>query len=228
MYGASGKMGRGGGSGGKRNIHAPPTGRPTPASRLSMGGGPRGRGGPPASSLQVEESFSLVRENPLNFGMAIKLTADLVEEIKRVEAQGGAARIKFGANASGNVSFWIQFVAFWLNFSKCVLIRYNYLALIFFQQVIQVGDKAIKFTWSREPGDLCDVYEERQSGDDGNGLLVESGGTWRKVNVERELDESTKNHVKRLSEEAERKMKSRKYVIFQNFHGVRISSAFAH
>ncbi|XP_042024377.1 dentin sialophosphoprotein-like isoform X1 [Salvia splendens] len=184
MYGASGKMGRGGGSGGKRNIHAPPTGRPTPASRLSMGGGPRGRGGPPASSLQVEESFSLVRENPLNFGMAIKLTADLVEEIKRVEAQGGAARIKFGANASGNV--------------------------------IQVGDKAIKFTWSREPGDLCDVYEERQSGDDGNGLLVESGGTWRKVNVERELDESTKNHVKRLSEEAERKMKSRKSIVLDH------------
>ncbi|XP_047962109.1 uncharacterized protein LOC125206939 [Salvia hispanica] len=187
MYGASGKMGRGGGSGGKRGIHAPPPGRPTPASRL---GGPRGRGGPPASSspsassLQVEESFSLVRESPLNFGMAIKLTADLVEEIKRVEAQGGAARIKFGANASGNV--------------------------------IQVGDKTIKFTWSREPGDLCDVYEERQSGDDGNGLLVESGGTWRKVNVERELDESTKNHVKRLSEEAERKMKSRKSIVLDH------------
>ncbi|XP_057793097.1 LOW QUALITY PROTEIN: uncharacterized protein LOC131009701 [Salvia miltiorrhiza] len=191
MYGASGKMGRGGGggSGGKRNIHAPPIGRPTPASRLSMGGAPRGRGGPPASSpstssLQVEESFSLVRENPLNFGMAIKLTADLVEEIKRLEAQGAAARIKFGANASGNV--------------------------------IHVGDKTIKFTWSREPGDLCDIYEERQSGDGGHGLLVESGGTWRKLNVERELDESTKNHVKRRSEEAERKMKSRKAIVLDH------------
>ncbi|XP_047963310.1 dentin sialophosphoprotein-like [Salvia hispanica] len=186
MYGASGKMGRGGGGGGKRNIHAPPTGRPTAAGRLSLGGGPRGRGGPPAStsSLQVEESFSLVREKPLNFGMAIKLTADLVEEIRRVEAQGGAACIKFGANASGNV--------------------------------IQVGDKTIKFTWSREPGDLCDIYEERQSGDSGNGLLVESGGTWRKVTVERELDESTKNHVKRLSEEAERKMKARKAIVLDH------------
>ncbi|KAG6425867.1 hypothetical protein SASPL_110073 [Salvia splendens] len=188
MYGASGKMGRRGG-GGKRNIHAPPTGRPTPSGRLSMGGGLRGRGGPPASSpstssLQVEESFSLVREKPLNFGMAIKLTTDLVEEIKRVEAQGGAACIKFGANASGNV--------------------------------IQVGDKTIKFTWSREPGDLCDIYEERQSGDGGNGLLVESGETWRKVNVERELDESTKNHVKRLSEEAERKMKARKAIVLDH------------
>lgn len=107
-------MGRGGGgSGGKRGIHAPPIGRSTPAGRLSMGGGPRGRGGtagsaaaasPSTSSLQVEETFSLVRENPVNFGMAIKLAPDLVEEIKRVEGQGGKARIMFGANASGNVS----------------------------------------------------------------------------------------------------------------------------
>lgn len=115
MYGASGKMGRGGGgggSGGKRNIHAPPIGRPTAAGRMSMGGGPRGRGGPASaaaaspstSSLQVEESFSLVRESAVNFGMAIKLAPDLVEEIKRVEGQGGTARIRFGANASGNVS----------------------------------------------------------------------------------------------------------------------------
>lgn len=193
MYGASGKMGRGGGgSGAKRNIHAPPIGRPTPTARMSMGSAPRGRGGPTSaaasspstSSLQVEESFSLVRENPLNFGMAIKLAPDLVEEIKRVEAQGGTARIKFGANASGNV--------------------------------IHVGDKTFKFTWSREPGDLCDIYEERRSGDGENGMLVESGGTWRKLNVERELDESTKNHVKRRSEEAERKLKSRKAIVLEH------------
>ncbi|XP_020548147.1 dentin sialophosphoprotein [Sesamum indicum] len=187
MYGGPGKLGRGGGGGsaGKRNIHAPPINRGAPAGRLSLGGGPRGRGGassaaissPSTSSLQVEESFSLVRENPLNFGMAIKLSPDLVEEIKRVEAQRGSVRIKFDANANnpnGNV--------------------------------ILVGDKTFKFTWSREPGDFCDIYEERQSGQDGNGLLVESGGTWRKLNVERELDESTKNHVKRRSEEAERKL----------------------
>lgn len=116
MYGASGKMGRGGGGGtaGKRNIHAPPINRAAPAGRLSMGGGSRGRGAaissPSTSSRQVEESFSLVRENPLNFGMAIKLAPDLVEEIKRVEAQGGTARIKFDANANnpnGNVSVLI-------------------------------------------------------------------------------------------------------------------------
>ncbi|KAL7100068.1 hypothetical protein ACP275_09G125500 [Erythranthe tilingii] len=194
MYGGS-KMGRGGGGGGsagKRNIHAPPINRSAPAGRLSVGGGPRGRGGassaaispPSASSLQLEESFSLVRENPLSFGMAIKLTPDLLEEIKRVEAQGGTARMKFDVNANNPN-----------------------------ENVIHVGDKNFKFTWSREPGDLCDIYEERQSGEDGNGLLVESGGTWRKLSVERELDESTKNHVKRLSEEAERKHKSRTSIV---------------
>ncbi|EPS71366.1 hypothetical protein M569_03393, partial [Genlisea aurea] len=139
---------------------------------------------PPLSSLQVEESFSLVRENRLNYGMAIKLAPDLVEEIRRVEALGGSTSIKFDANANnpnGNV--------------------------------IRVGDKSFRFTWSKEPEDLCDIYEECGNGEDGNGLLVESGGTWRKLNVERELDESTKNHVKRRSEEAEQKLKSRRAIV---------------
>lgn len=82
-------------------------------------------------------------------------------------------------------------------------------------QVINVGSKDFRFTWSREPGDLCDIYEERRSGEDGNGLLVESGGAWRKLNVQRVLDESFKNHVKMRSEEAEKKLKSRKYVYCQ-------------
>lgn len=80
-------------------------------------------------------------------------------------------------------------------------------------QVIDVGGKEFRFTWSPEFGDLCDIYEERQSSEDGNGLLVESGCAWRKLNVQRILDESTTNHVKMLSAEAERKSKSRKYVI---------------
>jgi hypothetical protein len=80
-------------------------------------------------------------------------------------------------------------------------------------QVIDVGGKEFRFTWSREFGDLCDIYEECQSGEDGNGLLIESGSAWRKLNVQRVLDESTKNHVKKMSEEAERKLKSRKYVV---------------
>lgn len=76
-----------------------------------------------------------------------------------------------------------------------------------------MGGKEFRFTWSRELGDLCDIYEERQSGEDGNGLLVESGCAWRKLNVQRVLDESTTKHVKKLSEEAERKFKSRRYII---------------
>lgn len=75
-----------------------------------------------------------------------------------------------------------------------------------------MGGKDFRFTWSREMGDLCDIYEQRQSGEDGNGLLVESGCAWRKMNVQRVLDESTKNHVKMRSEEAEKKSKSRRYV----------------
>lgn len=125
MYGGPAKLGRGGGAvggrgGGKRGIHSsfpPPSHRPAaPTSRLSVGGagsaGPRNRAtnsgstmpaAPPAS----EETFSLVTKNPLAFAMIIRLTPDFVDEIKRVEAQGGSARIKFDSNAnnpSGNVS----------------------------------------------------------------------------------------------------------------------------
>lgn len=80
-------------------------------------------------------------------------------------------------------------------------------------QVIDVGGKEFRFTWSRETGDLCDIYEERESGDNGDGLLVESGGAWRRVNVHRELDASFTNHVKMRTVEADPKHKSRKYVL---------------
>lgn len=135
----------------------------------------------------TEENFSLVSgNNPLAFGMIIRLVPDLVEEIRRVEAQGGTARVKFDANANNSAG-----------------------------NVIDVGGKQFRFTWSRD-GDLCDIYEERQSGEDGNGLLVESGCAWRKLNVQRVLDESTKNHVKKMSEEAERKLKSRKAIVLEH------------
>ncbi|CDO97937.1 unnamed protein product [Coffea canephora] len=218
MYGGSGKLGRGGGggrgggAGAKRNIHStfhpPPLHRPpsaaAPGGRLSMGGagagaGPRNRtasasagaaagaASSSSASASAEESFSLVTGNPLNFAMIIRLAPDLVEEIKRVESQGSVARIKFDANANNPAG-----------------------------NVINVGGKDFRFTWSRETGELCDIYEERQSGEDGNGLLVESGGAWRKLNVQRVLDESTKNHVKKLSEEAERKLKSRKAIVLDH------------
>ncbi|KAJ4952358.1 hypothetical protein NE237_029190 [Protea cynaroides] len=200
MFGSSGKHGRGGGGGrGAKRIHSPF--RPAPPHHRPVGGGSSGRvpigasgrnrqpiaaASAPAPSAP-EETFNLVTEDPLAFAMIIRLAPDLVDEIKRVEAQGGTARIKFDSNAnntSGNV--------------------------------IDVGGKDFRFTWSREPGDLCDIYEERQSSEDGTGLLVESGCAWRKLNVQRILDESTMNHVKMRSEEAERKLKSRKAIILDH------------
>nr|GMC55702.1 dentin sialophosphoprotein [Ipomoea batatas] len=205
MYGGAGKHGRGGGGGGrgngagKRNIHSsfhtPPIQRSSAVSggRLSVGsGGPRNRGtssapNSSAPSNAVEESFNLVTKNPLDFAMIIRLAPGLVEEIKRVEAEGGMAQIKFDANANNSVG-----------------------------NVINVGSKDFRFTWSRDGGDLCDIYEEQQSGEDGNGLLVESGSAWRKLNVQRVLDESTKNHVKMLSEEAVKKSNSRKAIVLDH------------
>ncbi|KAJ9179300.1 hypothetical protein P3X46_011108 [Hevea brasiliensis] len=204
MYGGSSKLGgRGGGRGGgavgtKRlsSFPPPPPHRPSTATnhRLSIGGNSnhRNRSGPSASmsatTAAVEETFSLIPgNNPPAFSMIIRLAPDLVDEIRRAEAQGGTARIKFdsmGSNTNGNV--------------------------------IDVGGKEFRFTWSREFGDLCDIYEERQSGEDGNGLLVESGCAWRKVNVQRILDESTTNHVKMRSEEADRKHKSRKAIVLDH------------
>uniref|UniRef100_A0A1J3JVG7 OCEL domain-containing protein n=1 Tax=Noccaea caerulescens TaxID=107243 RepID=A0A1J3JVG7_NOCCA len=206
-YGGSSKFSRGGGRGGggtgsggrNRNSFPPPTNRhPSPAGRMFTGSGsaaaPRQRkttsvkaAAASTAPRTVEESFSLVpRESPSAFGMIIRLTPDLVEEIKRVEAQGGAAKIKFDAfpnNSTGNI--------------------------------INVGGKEFKFTWSREPGDLCDIYEEHESGEDGNGVLVEAGCAWRKLNVQRTLDESTTSHMKMRSVEAEQRTKSRKAIVLE-------------
>ncbi|KAL8256706.1 hypothetical protein R6Q59_028747 [Mikania micrantha] len=198
MYGGSGKLGRGRGGGpANRNIHstfqpssvqrpsAPPGG-----GRKSAGGGHRNRSSTPAASAAVsttDETFSLVRKNALNFGMIIKLSPVLVEEIKRLEAQGGAAKIKFDSSAKNPA-----------------------------ENVIDVGGKEFRFTWSQETGDLCDIYEERQNGDNGDGLLVESGGAWRKINVQRELDDTVKNRVKMRTVEAERNRKSKKAIILEH------------
>jgi hypothetical protein len=135
------------------------------------------------SSRTVEETFNLVpRESSSAFGMIIRLSPDLVDEIKRVEAQGGAAKIKFDAFPNNST-----------------------------ENIINVGGKEFKFTWSGEKGELCDIYEEHQSGEDGNGLLIEAGCAWRKLNVLRTLDESTTSHMKMRSVEAEQRTKSRKY-----------------
>ncbi|CAL9126397.1 unnamed protein product [Musa acuminata var. zebrina] len=192
------KLGRGAGAGrgnGKRPLPAPPPTtlhRPgaAPGGRLPIGASaaaarsrPGGTSVAPSAPAR-EETFSLESGGgPPDFAAIIRLTPDLVDEIRRVEAQGGIARIKFDSNfnTSGNV--------------------------------IDVGGKEFSFTWSRELGDLCDIYEEHRSGEGGHGLLVESGSAWRKLTVQRILDESTKNHVKMRSEEAERLSKSRKAIV---------------
>ncbi|TXG68667.1 hypothetical protein EZV62_003602 [Acer yangbiense] len=208
MFGGS-KLGRGGGRTGgggggganKRGPFPPPphrlSGASSSSNRLPMGSSAaaarnraagRAGAGSGGGSKAAEETFSLVSgNNPLAFAMIIRLAPDLVEEIRRVESEGQTAKIKFDSMSNNPNG-----------------------------NVIDVGGKEFRFTWSRELGDLCDIYEERQSGEDGNGLLVESGCAWRKLNVQRVLDESTTKHVKKLSEEAERKFKSRRAIVLDH------------
>ncbi|GKA45392.1 dentin sialophosphoprotein isoform X2 [Tanacetum coccineum] len=156
MYGGSGKSGgRGRGAGSvKRPAHPFPPQRPTGGGR---GGGGGGGGGVP-------------------------LSPELVDELKRIESEGGSAKIKFGSNNKNTK-----------------------------ENVIDVGGQVFGFTWDEEQkGDLCDIYEEQRSGDDGNGLLVEHGNVWRRLNVYRELDDIYSNKVKRSTLEADIKHKSRK------------------
>ncbi|KAL6649362.1 hypothetical protein ACP70R_013586 [Stipagrostis hirtigluma subsp. patula] len=183
--------GRGGGRGGgapKRPPAPHGRGRGAASSIGGMAAPPRGRGAAAAAAAAQpvgrDESFRLESSGPPAFAAIIRLTPDLVDEIRRAEEAGGGARIKFNPN------------------------MYNSS-----ENVIDVDGKEFKFTWASERGELCDIYEERQSGEDGNGLLLECGSAWRKVNVQRILDESAKNLVKMRSEEAERLSKSRKSIV---------------
>ena len=129
IYGGSSKLGRGSASAGRGAIpkgssfpmlppHCPSA--PPTVGRLSLGGlasasNPRScASGTAASTTAIaaptmEETFSLVvGNNPLAFAMIIRLASQLVDEIKRVEAQGWTAHIKFDAmanNPSGNVKY---------------------------------------------------------------------------------------------------------------------------
>ncbi|KAL5062787.1 hypothetical protein RYX36_024524 [Vicia faba] len=183
MYGGpSSKLGRAGPKRLRSSFPPLPSHRPPSSanSNRSLGGSVQKT--PPTA----EETSSLVSgSNPLPFSMIVKLTPELVEEVKRVEAQGGIARMKYDPNPNNSNG-----------------------------NIIDVGGKEFRFTWSRD-GDLCDIYEQCQSGVDGNGLLVESGCAWRKVSVQRILDESAKNHVKMRSKEAERNLKSRKAIVLE-------------
>ncbi|TVU48146.1 hypothetical protein EJB05_07772, partial [Eragrostis curvula] len=184
--------GRGGGRGGGGAAKRPPAphGRGRGGASSIGGMGARGRAAAAAAAAAAaqpvgrDESFRLESGGPPSFAAIIRLTPDLVDEIRRAEEAGGGARIKFNPN------------------------MYNSS-----ENVIDVSGKEFKFTWASERGELCDIYEERQSGEDGNGLLMECGSAWRKVNVQRILDESAKNLVKMRSEEAERLSKSRKSIV---------------
>jgi hypothetical protein len=71
-----------------------------------MGAPPRGRGAAAQPSGR-DESFRLESGGPPAFAAIIRLTPDLVDEIRRAEEAGGGARIKFNPNmfnSSENVS----------------------------------------------------------------------------------------------------------------------------
>ncbi|XP_078164527.1 dentin sialophosphoprotein-like protein isoform X2 [Carex rostrata] len=182
------KPGRGGGV--RRPAPAAP---PPPRSGGSLGRASisassrgRGRGGPSmlaAAPPAQEETFNLKSGGAPDFASIIRLIPDLADEIRRCEAQGGTARIKFGPN--------------YLNPSE---------------NVIEVGLKEYNFTWSPELG-VCDIYVVCRNGEDGTGLLMERGSALRKMNVQRILDESAKNQVKMRSVQAELESKSRKSII---------------
>ncbi|PAN51182.1 hypothetical protein PAHAL_9G576600 [Panicum hallii] len=190
MYKLGGRGGgRGGGGGASKRPPAPHgRGRGGTSSISGMGAPPRGRAAASSAAAAQpagrDEAFRLESSGPPAFAAIIRLTPDLIDEIRRAEEAGGGARIKFNPN------------------------MYNSS-----ENVIDVNGKEFKFTWASERGELCDIYEERQSGEDGNGLLQECGSAWRKVNVQRILDESAKNLVKMRSEEAERLSKSRKSIV---------------
>uniref|UniRef100_A0ACD5XH98 Uncharacterized protein n=1 Tax=Avena sativa TaxID=4498 RepID=A0ACD5XH98_AVESA len=184
MYKLGGRGGgRGGGGGGTKRPPAPHgRGRGGSASGPPHRGRAAAAASPAAQPEGREEAFSLESSGPPAFAALIRLTPDLIDEIRRAEEAGGAARIMFNSNINPA------------------------------ENIIDVDGKEFNFTWSSEPG-LCDIYEERQSGEGGNGLLMERGSAWRKVNVQRILDESAKNTVKMRSEEAERISKSRKSIV---------------
>lgn len=148
MYGGSGKLGRGRGGGVpvKRSIHSTfqPSSvqRPsiTPAGgRLSAAGGNRNRNktsGTASAAATVstaDESFSLVRNSPPNFGMIIRLTPNLIDEIKRVEAQGGSAKIKFDSCANlpdGNVGLFCLIIGYILILTVLYVIECSFWCVI--------------------------------------------------------------------------------------------------
>ncbi|MCO5553441.1 hypothetical protein L7F22_006962 [Adiantum nelumboides] len=78
--------------------------------------------------------------------------------------------------------------------------------------IIQVGSESFKFSSASEPGDLCDIYEQKQ-GESGDAVLVEAGSAWRKLSVQRILSATEKDRVKKRTAEAEHRQKRRKSIL---------------
>ncbi|CAK9197740.1 unnamed protein product [Sphagnum troendelagicum] len=200
------KLGKGGGRGTGRMVVAPPPplgrGMAMPMRRQVMGpkqkgtGMGKGRLGSAGGSglafvaPSQEESFQVLSldQGRAPFAMAIRLTPEVLEDLKRAEAEDVKCEMKFGITPSGHV--------------------------------IKVGSEEYKFSSAPEPGDLCDIYEEQQHGEDGNGVLKEAGSVWRKLSVLRILNASEKDRVKNRSKEAERQQKSRKAIILDPTHSL--------
>lgn len=111
--------GRGGGRGGsgvaKRPMPSNARGRGVASSIGGMAGPPRSRAAAAALKQPVgrEEAFCLESSGLPAFAAIIRLTPDLVDEIRRTEEAGGGARIKFNPNmynSSENVSCLSPFV----------------------------------------------------------------------------------------------------------------------
>ena len=77
-----------------------------------------------------------------------------------------------------------------------------------------MGSETFSFSSAPEPGDLCDIYEQK-TGQNGESFLLEAGAVWRKLSVQRILSATEKDRVKQRTAEAEKKQRLRKYTSIQ-------------
>jgi hypothetical protein len=165
MYKLSGRGGGRGGSGAaKRPLPPHGRGRGGASSIGGMAGPPRGRAGAGAATQPAgrDEAFRLESSGPPAFAAIIRLTPDLVDEIRRAEEAGGGARIKFNPNmynSSENVSCPSPSV-FQL-FYKFLLFNLTNLYTFFYQYTIYPGE-LFSFYWHFYLIGFCNMHS-RQS-----------------------------------------------------------------
>lgn len=73
-----------------------------------------------------------------------------------------------------------------------------------------MGSETFSFSSAPEPGDLCDIYEQKVQENEEN-VLIEAGSAWRKLSVQRILSATEKDRVKQRTAEAEKRQRQRKY-----------------